>query len=316
MGARFEFHAGERVVQDLAGETAVADRNGTMIAATVIAGARGFIEKQFMVLLGSVDASGYPWASVLYGAPGFLRTEDGSSILVDAPLAARDLLDPLWANVGIGSAIGMLFIELGSRRRYRVNGSVGKIDDKGFVVEITEAYPNCPKYIQRRQLGALEQVAYAAETVERGVALTGGVRQLLQQADTLFVASSHPQHGADVSHRGGNPGFIQVLDESTLRIPDYHGNSMFNTLGNMHTYPLAGVLVQDFSGNRVLQLAGEVNLRWDVADDSGLTGGTGRYWDFKVREWLLRPVPQRLAWQYVDASPFNPVAAGQGGVLS
>ncbi|WP_394781178.1 pyridoxamine 5'-phosphate oxidase family protein [Undibacterium sp.] len=331
MNTAFEFHAGERLIQSLAGESAVAERNGTMIANMVIAGARGFIEKQFMVLLGSVDAHGRPWASVIYGTPGFSRTLDGTSILMDAPAAARDPLDPVWSNIAVGSAIGMLFIELSTRRRYRINGSVKKMNDRGLVVDIDEAYPNCPKYIQRRQLSALEAagdalsnvtnnvinnvVTEAGASVQRGNVLSEDARRLLQQADTLFVASAHPQHGADISHRGGNPGFIQVLDNGTLRIPDYHGNSMFNTLGNMQAYPLSGLLVQDFSHNRVLQLTGEATVRWDIEDAGGATGGTGRYWDFQIKEWILRPVPQRLEWQYVDASPFNPITGGSEEVL-
>lgn len=55
----------------------------------------------------------------------------------------------------------------------------------------------------------------------------------IQQAGTLFIASSHPERGADVSHRGGHPGFIRVEDAQTIIIPDYSGNNMFNTLGNI-----------------------------------------------------------------------------------
>lgn len=301
------FHEGERAVQASAGETAIADRNISVLTDTVIAGARPFIAKQFMAALGSIDESGAVWASLLFGKPGFLHTDDGRSIHVDVPEKERDLADPLWTNIERNPDLGMLFIELASRRRYRVNGTVQRLDGRGVEVAIREAYPNCPKYIQRRHLRQLGEPDLPVQAAH-GTVLRGAVENILRQADTFFVASRHADTGADASHRGGRPGFIKLLDQSTLRIPDYNGNSLFNTLGNLKTDSRAGLCVPDFEHGQLLQLTGTASVLWGQPDPDNETGGTGRFWQFAVERWILRDMPQRLEWEYLDASPFNPGA--------
>jgi predicted pyridoxine 5'-phosphate oxidase superfamily flavin-nucleotide-binding protein len=309
MSEHSRFHRGERKIQEITGETAIADRNVSVLTDTVISGARPFIGKQSMAVVASVDPQGGIWASVLFGQPGFARTDTGKSIVLTVPAEERDDSDPFWSNIETNPSIGMLFIELGSRRRYRVNGNLAAIDAADVEVSVVEAYPNCPKYIQRRQLRAVgpNGLAGAAEgDVQLGTAQAAVVRQ----ADTLFVASCHPEYGADVSHRGGKPGFISMLDERTLRIPDYPGNCLYNTFGNFEVNPRAGLCIPDFDGNRLLQLRGEVKLLWDMPDPDGQTGGTQRFWDFRIERCVLRNTPQRLEWEYLDPSPFNmPVTA-------
>jgi uncharacterized protein len=302
-----KFHEGERAVQASAGETAIADRNIAVLAQTVIGGARPFIAKQFMVVLGSVDAEGAVWASAVFGKPGFLYTPDGTSIEIDVPLKDRDLADPVWANLEANPDVGMLFIELGSRRRYRVNGTVQRLDARGVEVAIREAYPNCPKYIQRRELRQLGEPRLPVQAAE-GTVLRGAVEQIIRRADTLFVASRHAASGADASHRGGQPGFVKLVDDTTLRIPDYAGNSLFNTLGNFKVDGRAGVCIPDFEHGYLLQLTGRAVVLWDQDDPANETGGTGRFWELKVERWILRDTPQAMAWEYLDASPFNPPA--------
>lgn len=304
------FHAGERTIQQLAGETAIADRNSAVMADTVIAGARPFIAKQFMAVLASSDAQGKVWASLVFGKPGFLHTDSGQSILIDLPEKERDLADPLWSNLASADHaaapdVGMLFIELGSRRRYRVNGSLRHLDACGAEVAIREAYPNCPKHIQRRQLRRLGEAALPVQAAH-GTVLRGTVEAIVRQADTVFVASRHAGSGADASHRGGHPGFVTMVDDTTLRIPDYSGNSLFNTLGNFEADPHAGLCIPDFAHGQLLQLTGTASVHWQQDDPGNETGGTGRYWEFKVDNWILRDTPQPLEWEYLDASPFNP----------
>ena len=308
----FSFHPGERAVQLRAGEAAVADRNAAVVAATILGGARPFIDKQFMVVLTSIDGAGRPWSSVLYGKPGFVRAAGDALIALEAPAAQRDGADPLWANIAADPAIGMLFIELGTRRRYRINGTVIGIDPTGLDIAVREAYPNCPKYIQRRQLRAMQAAAalnIPAAAAATGSAIDGDVAALLGAADTIFVASANAATGADASHRGGPRGFVQVTGAHTLRIPDYHGNSMFNTLGNLELDAGFGLAVPDFEGGRLLQVSGTARLLWDQDDPHGLTGGTGRFLEVSVERWIVRQVAERLEWEYLDASPFIPAGA-------
>ena len=94
---------------------------------------------------------------------------------------------------------------------------------------------------------------------QSGETLTGSLIDWIESSDTCFVASAHPDGPADVSHRGGKAGFIRV-SKNTLTVPDYPGNSMFNTLGNMALNPRAGMLFLDFQQNRQLQITGSVSL--------------------------------------------------------
>ncbi|MBI5039672.1 MAG: pyridoxamine 5'-phosphate oxidase family protein, partial [Gammaproteobacteria bacterium] len=146
----------------------------------------------------------------------------------------------------------------------------------------------------------------AYEATRRGSLLTPDQQTWIGQADTLFVASAHPEYGADASHRGGKPGFVEVMSPRCLRIPDYAGNSMFNTLGNFECFPHAGLAFVDFEHGRLLQLSGRPAIRWDVADSYRRTGGTGRFWDLEIEAWQESKLALQLNWEFLDYSRFNP----------
>ncbi|QDE37748.1 pyridoxamine 5'-phosphate oxidase [Luteibacter pinisoli] len=300
-----QFHDGERAVQRRAGEEAIADHRIGLIHDSVIGGARPFIAAQFMVALGSVDPAGRVWASILFGKPGFAHTQDGSVIEIDIPASRRDVDDPLWGNIQANKPLGILFIELGSRRRYRVNGLVSRLDDERIWISVREAFPNCPKYIQRRHLRSLDAPDGISQSVT-GSTLCGTVEDIVRSADTFFLASHHVADGADVSHRGGDRGFIHVVDKGTLRFPDYPGNSLYNTLGNLQVDPRAGICIPDFVNGRLLQLTGTASLEWDQIDPGDESGGTRRFVTFTVGGWILRDAMPKAAWEYGDSSPFNP----------
>lgn len=300
------YHEGERSVQERAGERAIADGNGRVIETTVPMPAMGFISQQPMAAMTSVDAQRRPWASLLFGIPGFLQADTPEYLTADLSRAWPHADDPFWPNIQRDPRFGMLLLELGTRRRLRINGTA-TLGAGSLGLRVAEAYPNCPKYIQRRHLS--ERPAGRDEDVPkaiRGTSLTPDQQSLVAGADTLFVASLHPGRGPDASHRGGRPGFAHVRDATTLRIPDYPGNSMFNTLGNFATHPWGGIIFPDFVGQRTLQLVGEVTIRWDLDDPDGVTGGTGRFWDFAIAETLELSLPVRATWELLDASPFNP----------
>lgn len=112
----------------------------------------------------------------------------------------------------------------------------------------------------------------------------------------------------DASHRGGNPGFVEILDDGTLKIPDYQGNSMYNTLGNIAQNPHTGILLIDFQKGETLQLTGSAELLFGQQTDyeRQKTTGTGRYWLFKTQQWIHTRNHHQVAWEFLDYSPFNP----------
>ncbi len=301
------YHEGEMAVQQRANEAHIAQRNGAVLANAIMRGALAFLRQQPMAVLGSQNQEGRLWASLLFGNPGFLDpANDGRSLCISLSEADRQPADPLWRNIATNPQIGMLVIELGSRRRLRINGRASLHADD-ILVEVEEAYPNCPKYIQRRHVRRLASDGpFAAGDAQQGMPLDPERTALIRRADTFFVATAHATRGTDASHRGGNPGFVKVLDESTLRIPDYRGNSMFNTLGNLAVNPNAGLVFPDFENRRVLQLTGRARILWDQADAANESGGTGRFWDFHLEHWLETQLPNSIAWEFLDYSPYNP----------
>jgi hypothetical protein len=234
-------------------------------------------------------------------------TPDGRSVAIDRSRIESSREDSVWSNLAPGGDVGLLAIDLGTRRRLRINGVVTAIDDWRVEIGVREAYPNCPKYIQRRHMRESPGVRRWDVRRESGVALDEERSMLVRRADMLFVASRHPTRGVDISHRGGLPGFVRVLDSSRLRIPDYPGNSMFNTLGNFTVESQAGLVFLDFDGGGPLQMTGHVTLHFDMQEDPEQpTGGSGRYWDFHVTRWVALPALPGFAWELLDYSPHNP----------
>lgn len=299
------FHPGEIAVQTKAGEAHRAARNAKLVSDTILAGARPFIEQQQMVVLASVDAQDHVWASLVFGQAGFASVDAANLISLHVAAAGRDVSDPLWANLQVGTAVGMLFIELEIRRRYRVNGQVSLLDSQRIEIEVQEAYPNCPKFIQQRVLQHVGEPR-PQQSLATGSSINALIRPLITGADTLFVASLNAEAGADASHRGGHAGFVQIVNDTVLRIPDYAGNSMFNTLGNFALNQSSGICIPDFNGQQLLQLTGKATVLWDQEDPEDMTGGSHRFWQFEIEQWILRPNVQQMQWLDLGPSPFNP----------
>jgi hypothetical protein len=299
------FHDGELTVQARAGVRDAARQIGRMMQDRLSAGAHAFIERQPMVLCASSDWQRNVWASMIQGMPGFLHIADEHTLDIVLDPSRLDTGDPLWTNIENDKRIGLLLIEFDSRRRVRINGTVSRNQSDTLTVTVETCYPNCPKYIQRRQTTGSWRTG-VPQAAQEGRMLTAELAHSLGLADTFFVASAHPGVGADVSHRGGNPGFIHVLDEATLRIPDYAGNNLFNTLGNFHTHPHAGILVPDFRSGQYIQLIGRPEIEWDQQHPQQTTGGTRRYWRLHIEAWRQATLPMYLEWQLIDYSPHLP----------
>lgn len=302
------FHTGELAVQRRAGEEEMARRVGLSIADQIPGAAVAFLARQSFAVVGSVDAETRPWASLLAGAPGFVAAPHAGAVDVDLGRAVHLPDDPLWSNLAAGPRIGALFIDLETRRRLRVNGRAETDRGRRLRIAVEEAYGNCQKYIQRRTPGgdAGTGVRGEAPPARRGTLLEPAHRRWISGADTFFVASAHPSRGVDASHRGGRPGFVALLDEHTLRVPDYAGNGMFNTLGNLEVNPAAGLLFVDFERRATLQLTGRSEILWPEAQPETGSGETGRAWTLRVEAWVEHRGAALPRWELVEPSPFNP----------
>lgn len=311
------FHAGEIAVQEAVGERHIAERVGAIVSNHLPSPAFGFLEQQPYLIAASLSAEQQVWATILWGQRGFARASDsGQQVSLNRAGIHPSPHEQLWANLEANPRIGLLAIELVQRKRIRVNGRVAKLTNEELVVDIEEAYPNCPKYIQRREMIVRPETEQSQEhQLQEGKVLNDSQIALIKTADTTFVASINASTGLDASHRGGLPGFIEVLSPTQLRIPDYPGNSMYNTLGNLQSNPHVGMVFLDFEVDanreskriRMLQITGQAQIQLNQNDPENRTGGTGRFWTMDVeatREWTSA---RSIDWSYIDASPFNPV---------
>lgn len=234
------WHEGELEMQRRAGVRTLADRVARIIGADIPPVAAAFVAAQPFVIVSTVDASGQPTASLLGGPPGFARAEDERTLTI-APAFGHDVS----ADIDATGTIGVLAIDLATRRRMRVNGTAVRRGDS-IVVTTREVYSNCPQYIRPR--------AFAPRS------LSPAPRDLIATADTFFLATAHPAHGADASHRGGA---VRVESATRLSWPDLPGNNMFNSLGNLLVNPRCGLLFVDFDRAAALQLRGTASVQGD-----------------------------------------------------
>jgi len=295
------FHRGELAVQERAGVRAQAGKIGGSIHAEIPPAAHGFLREQRLAVAASVSQNGRVWASLLTGPHGFLEPVDERRLRIHARAPAGD---PLAENLRDGADVGFLVIDLANRKRLRLNGRVElRADD--FDVVTREVFGNCPKYIQARVIEDDVESPEGGGTVQRGARLDDSQSEWIRRADTFFIATRHAEAGADASHRGGNPGFIQVIDGARLAWPDYSGNRMFQTLGNLHADPRAGLLFVDFRRGRTLQLAGSAVVDWRPTRARAFPGAE-RVVDFAIDDVVEIDGANGLAFRFLGRSPFNP----------
>ena len=294
------FHLGEQQIQSRLGmRDKLEDIGRRMIRDHMPEQHREFFALLPWLLVGSRDADGQPQASVLWGTPGFATSPQPQRLRIDT-LPEAD--DPLAANLRAGTGLGLLGIELPTRRRNRMNGRVEALSDGGFAVAVQQSSGNCPKYIQvRRWQAATRQPGQ----LEQGEGLDPRWLPLVEGSDTLFIASSN---GADmdISHRGGPRGFVRLAREGRLWLPDYSGNFMFNTLGNLLLEPRCALLWINFASGDLLHLEARAELVWPEDYPEPAPPGAERMLALSPGRWRLRRGRLPLAFGSAEPSPFLP----------
>ena len=304
------FHRGEQAIQSRLGVRDKMERFGSRVI-------RDFMPEQHQefynqlpfVFVGHADKDGWPWASILFNKPGFMSSANPRTLDIQAKPVMGD---PLAESLKKETRLGLLGIELTSRRRNRLAAHVISHSDEGIRLAIDQAFGNCPQYIQTRELEALAPKTLPQPSIEEIHTFDEQAKALIANSDTFFVASyvnasdndasPHASEGADVSHRGGQPGFIRVDDDKTLSIPDYLGNFHFNTFGNFLENSKAGLLFIDFESGHILTLTGTVEILWDSPDIEHFEGAE-RLWKFHIDHgrWIRHGLP--LRWKLDEYSP-------------
>jgi ferredoxin-NADP reductase len=247
------------------------------------------------------DAAGRPWATLLAGEPGFATSPDPRTLRLAVRPVPGDALDE---SLAPGADLGLLGIELHTRRRNRVNGRVAEGDADELVLAVDQSFGNCPQYITERRWQRAP-AGNAPGSAARGPKLSHAQQERIRRADTFFIATGYREadgdsgsetFGMDASHRGGAPGFVRVDGERQLVFPDYAGNNHFNTLGNLLLDPRAGLLFVDFERGDLLQLTGRATIDCDSPEIEQFEGAR-RLIRFEVDEVVELEHALPLRWQ-------------------
>ena len=307
------FHAGEVILQEKFGLAERMAELGTRVIRRFMPDQhREFFTQLPYLIVGALDHEQQPWATILSGPHGFIDSPDPTSLRVAAlPFTG----DPLAGQLLPGAPVGLLGFQAHTRRRNRANGTVGAANRAGFELQITESFGNCPKYIQAREakptaIGPEGMSVHASHLDET-------MHTLVANADTFFIASAHPEattdtsqkndYGVDVSHRGGKPGFVKIMQtaegKDRLLVPDFIGNFFFNTFGNIVLNPKVGLLFIDHAGHRLLHIAGQAELILDGPEIDAYVGAE-RLLAITIDQVILRNNALPLDWSEAEISPF------------
>ncbi len=299
------FHPGEQAMQDRVGVREKMQALGSgLIRNHMPEQHRELFKKLPMLIIGAVDKWEAPWATVLTGRPGFIQSPDNKTLEVYAGLTNAD---PLASALCEQQEVGVLGIEFETRRRNRASAIIEFASREKLRLKIKQSFGNCPRYIQRRRHVPVELPPLGIESRDFD-GFDDSLAASIQGADSFFIASvftdgSECQNrGVDVSHRGGMPGFIQVIDERTLVFPDYNGNQFFNTLGNLQLNPKAGLLFIGYQSNTLLHLTGTAEVIWESEALVNYPGAE-RLVRFTLKGGRAISNALPLAWEFEEYSP-------------
>ncbi|MBY0240411.1 MAG: pyridoxamine 5'-phosphate oxidase family protein [Burkholderiaceae bacterium] len=302
------WHAGEVAMQRVEGVAERMDSVGRKVVRSYMPDQhRAFFAQLPFAVLGAVDGGGDVWATLRSGAPGFMQSPDPQTLALHLPPVPDDPAD---AGLADGAAVGLLGMELHTRRRNRMNGVMRRGLDGVARIDVQQSFGNCPQYIQLRDFQLTNSAPAPAQWL---ATLDDAATRLVMQADAFYVASyadlPDGQRQVDVSHRGGRPGFVRVGNDGALTVPEFAGNLFFNTLGNFVVNPRAGLVFVDVDSGDLLQMTGDVQLL-DSLPGRALQGAQ-RYWRFMPRKVVSRRRALGLRWS-MPADGMSPAALRTG----
>jgi uncharacterized protein len=298
---------------------------------------REFYENQPFLVAAAVDSSGTRsegnmWATMIFpsnnkksqrenrqGNINLMRVASSPSskvLQLDARVAPGDALE---GHFQLNRRVGLLGIELETKRRNRVNGHIssssvphgedvnatsGKDGQFNVTFTVDQSFGNCPQYITPRQWYWRQESENDVPNLRRSTVLSPDHVRTVQGADTIFIATGYQGNtdddeederlGNDASHRGGPPGFLRVLagnddDTSTILLPDYSGNNHYNSIGNLLLDSRMGMMIPNFASGSYLQLSGNARVVTDKYEVDALypaepgTNRVGAVLVFKVK---------------------------------
>jgi ferredoxin-NADP reductase len=284
-----------------------------------------------LLAIGALDAQSRPWTSLWGGETGFSRPLGGDMVGIRADVDTE--FDPvveclvskekrakgeIVKSEGQGAMVGGLTIDLMTRKRVKIYGRMVAgavspteveglgIGDMQLVCKVEQSLGNCPKYLNKRDI---RPAPARPRLISKSPQLSAEGQALIGKADMFFISSSNSNNDMDTNHRGGPPGFVRIIsnEETGAEIiyPEYSGNRLYQTLGNLMITPLAGMVFPDYDTGDVLYLTGvtTVLIGKDAAD---LLPHSNLAVKIKITE--ARFVSQGLPFRGIpdELSPYNP----------
>ncbi len=224
--------------------------------------------------ISTIDADGRPWATIIVGSPITLihavskMQLDVSAVLPEGDPFFSSVISTVNATCRYFAGVG---VDFSNRRRNKVAGFITASEVVGNTLNLSlitnESLGNCPKYITIRKLEYYKrhpQIGADHRNADN-VSLNQECRDIINQASTIFLATRHTTNVSDntadlgLNQRGGPPGFVRTYEENGntyIVIPDFSGNRFYQSLGNIETDRVAGVVFPSFTTGDMLHVTG------------------------------------------------------------
>ncbi|KAK5123567.1 hypothetical protein LTR85_002605 [Meristemomyces frigidus] len=241
-----------------------------------------------MIAIGTVDKQARPWTTLWGGEAGLARSLGGGFVGIRTPvtgkhdpvveeLVGKDATGEVVREQGKGRMVSGLTIDLETRKRVKmygrmVAGALSTREDEvtghnetaaevQLVLKIEQSLGNCPKYLNSKHI---VPTFSRPELVDDKPYFSQRAIQLLEKADLFFVSSSHHDTDMDTNHRGGPPGFVRLASNdpsgAVVCWPEYSGNRLYQTLGNLRVNPVAGLCIPNFDSGDMLYITGNTEI--------------------------------------------------------
>lgn len=273
------WHRGEREMQEMMHVDYRENPSVPYLSST----AAVMLNRYRLLAFGTLDGEGRPWTTLWSGvAMGLQQSNMAIKVPVDAvndPVVEALLGNKLDAGVceeGLrGTPFSALSIDLETRRRVKVAGTVSAgalttVDEDEdepqhaqaqIIAHVDWSLGNCPKYLNKKHISRQISVP---KLLSQSAKLSLDSLRLIAQADLFFLSSVHSGTEMDTNHRGGPAGFVRTKTEasgaSTIIWPEYSGNNLYQSLGNLVTTPIAGIVFPDFNTGDVLYVTGSTKI--------------------------------------------------------
>lgn len=287
-----------------------------------------------MIAIGTLDKEGRPWTT-LWGGERGISQPISQGILgirsqvvrqhdpVVEELVGKDGDGTVVREEGEGRMVAGLTIDLETRKRTKlfgrmIAGALSVREDEAtdvkqhiaevqLVLKIEQSLGNCPKYLNKKRI---EPAISTPELISDSPQLPQRALDLLSKADLFFLSSANHDQDMDTNHRGGPAGFVRVVSNdpsgAVLCYPEYSGNRLYQTLGNLRVNPVVGLCVPDFETGDMLYLTGTTEIL--IGDDASAILPRSNL-AVKILITAARYVATALPFRGIagEQSPYNPI---------